>query len=111
MLIINFFIMLNLALTTLPLYPLAVLLGSELGDTHVRHEPLRERLHKIFGWHASEQVSDSDPPQPNDKDAPPLAAAPHGLCHVVITAPLSDPRFPGSVSLMLVHVSAQYFGG
>ena len=40
--------MLNLALTTLPLYSLAVLLGSDLKDAHERHEPLAERLHKIF---------------------------------------------------------------
>ena len=39
--------MLNLALTTLPLYSLAVLLGSDLKDAHPRHEPLAERLHKI----------------------------------------------------------------
>ena len=57
MLIINFCIMFNLALTTLPLYSLAVLLGSEIKDTHVRHEPLAERLHKIFMRHSSEQVS------------------------------------------------------
>ena len=56
MLIVNFCIMLNLALTTLPLYSLAVLLGSEIKDTHVRHEPLAERLHRIFAGHASDQV-------------------------------------------------------
>ena len=55
-LIINFCIMLNLALTTLPLYSLAVLLGSEVKDTHVRHEPLAERLHKLFMRHSNEQV-------------------------------------------------------
>ena len=55
-LIINFFIMLNLALTTLPLYTLAVLLGSDFGDTHERHQPLAERLHKLFMRHSREQV-------------------------------------------------------
>ncbi len=48
--------MLNLALTTLPLYSLAVLLGSDLKDTHERHEPLAERLHKIFKHTSGSQV-------------------------------------------------------
>ena len=56
MLIINFFIMLNLALTTVPLYPLAVLLGSDPEDTPKRHEPLADRLRKIFMQHSSEEV-------------------------------------------------------
>ena len=55
-LIINFCIMLNLALTTLPLYSLAVLLGSDLKDTHERHEPLAERLHKIFKHSSGSEV-------------------------------------------------------
>ena len=46
-LIVNLGIMLNLALTTLPLYSLAVLLGSDLKDDAGRHEPLTERLHRI----------------------------------------------------------------
>ena len=55
-LIINFCIMLNLALTTLPLYSLAVLLGSDLKDTHARHEPLAERLHRVFKNSCGSQV-------------------------------------------------------
>ena len=105
-LIINFFIMLNLALTTLPLYPLAVLLCSDPSNKHMRHEPLAERLHKIFTRHSSE-VRIRDPLHAEQgRIVQPLAAVSHGLCHMLVTALCAQSsHLPDQFPLLLVYVS------
>ena len=47
-LLINFGILATLAASSLPMYSLAVLMGSSLEDRHPRHQPLGERMHHLI---------------------------------------------------------------